>query len=161
MLKFKETKVTFSEVPDEVTLCINLTNCPFRCKGCHSPHLQEDIGVPLYGKVLISLMKKNAGITCVCFMGGDADPEYVKNMALVAKSYNPAIRTAWYSGNDAFLEDHCGAFDYIKTGKYIEKYGPLDKETTNQRMYKRICTDKRENLYEWKDITEKFWNKKL
>lgn len=106
-------------------------------------------------------MKKNAGITCVCFMGGDADPEYVKNMALVAKSYNPAIRTAWYSGNDAFLEDHCGAFDYIKTGKYIEKYGPLDKETTNQRMYKRICTDKRENLYEWKDITEKFWNKKL
>ena len=47
MIKYKETQVTFSEVPDEISLCINISNCPHRCKGCHSPYLQEDVGYEL------------------------------------------------------------------------------------------------------------------
>ena len=39
MLKYLDTMVTFSEIPDEVTLCINLTNCPYHCPDCHSKEL--------------------------------------------------------------------------------------------------------------------------
>ena len=45
MLKYVNTEITFSEVPDEITLCINISNCPCHCKGCHSPYLAEDIGI--------------------------------------------------------------------------------------------------------------------
>ena len=27
-LKFVDTMVTFSEIPDEITLCFNISNCP-------------------------------------------------------------------------------------------------------------------------------------
>ena len=50
MLKYVDTKVTFSEVPDEISLCISISNCPNHCKGCHSPYLAEDIGKPLIYK---------------------------------------------------------------------------------------------------------------
>ena len=44
MLKYIDTKVTFAEVPNEISLCINISNCPCNCKGCHSSYLAEDIG---------------------------------------------------------------------------------------------------------------------
>ena len=47
MLKYVDTKVTFAEVPDEISLCINISNCPNHCEGCHSPYLAEDIGTEL------------------------------------------------------------------------------------------------------------------
>ena len=68
MLKFVEYKVTFSEFPDEISLCINLSNCPFKCEGCHSTYLREDIGNKLDWETLNSLIKENAGITCIGFM---------------------------------------------------------------------------------------------
>ena len=37
MLKYSNYEITFAEVPDEISLCINLTNCPHKCIGCHSP----------------------------------------------------------------------------------------------------------------------------
>ena len=47
MLKYTTCEVTFAEVPDEINLCINISNCPNNCKGCHSPWLKEDNGTPL------------------------------------------------------------------------------------------------------------------
>ena len=44
MLKYVDAKVVFAEVPDEVTLAINISNCPCHCEGCHSSYLAEDIG---------------------------------------------------------------------------------------------------------------------
>lgn len=86
MLKYVDTKVTFSEVPDEVSLCISLSMCPFKCKGCHSSYLQENIGTKLTEKVLISLIKNNPGITCICFMGGDNDiPKLIELAYIVRK----------------------------------------------------------------------------
>ena len=35
MVKYLETKVVLSEIPNEITLAINITNCPCVCKGCH------------------------------------------------------------------------------------------------------------------------------
>ena len=73
MLKYVDTQITFSEVPDEVALCINISNCPIHCPSCHSQYLWEDIGTELTEETLKSLIEANTGITCVCFMGGDND----------------------------------------------------------------------------------------
>ena len=45
-------------------------------------------------------------------------------------------------------------FDYIKLGPYVDRLGPLNRETTNQRLYKVLRNG------EMKDITRKFWKKK-
>ena len=47
MLKYVNTAITFAEFPDEISLLINISNCPCHCKGCHSAYLAEDIGEPL------------------------------------------------------------------------------------------------------------------
>ena len=46
-LKFVDTMVTFSEIPDEITLCFNISNCPIKCKDCHSKYLWDDAGIEL------------------------------------------------------------------------------------------------------------------
>lgn len=39
MLKYVDTAIVFSEIPDEVTLAINISGCPNKCKNCHSQYL--------------------------------------------------------------------------------------------------------------------------
>ena len=81
MLKYHNYDIVFQEIPDEVTLAVNLTNCPHRCVGCHSPHLREDIGEVLNEKAMDSLLKKyGKQITCVCFMGGDGQAQDVETI---------------------------------------------------------------------------------
>lgn len=157
MLKYVDTKVTFSEVPDEITLCINLSNCPHNCEGCHSPYLREDIGTWLTHAQIESLIQRNEGITCVCIMGGDAEPLYVKQTMSCIKDVFPNLKTAWYSGSEEMpnvISDNLEYFDYIKVGPYIKERGPINKRTTNQRMYKVVQVN---NNYKLLDVTYKFW----
>lgn len=152
MLKYLDTKVTFAEVPDEVTLCINITGCKNNCKGCHSPYLAEDIGKVLTLDVLEHLIRKNEGITCVSFMGGDNDTVRVDGLAEFVRKCFPSLKVAWYSGRDELSEHiYISNFDYIKLGHYDEECGPLSNPNTNQRMYK---ISKGELI----DITNRFWN---
>ena len=161
MLKYVDTKVTFSEVPDEISLCINISNCPCHCKGCHSTYLAEDIGKPLIYKEtyndetvincnpLSELIEANKGITCVCLMGGDSNPEYINILGKTIKCHK--LKSAWYSGKQELSKDiNIEFFDFIKLGPYIEELGPLNSRTTNQRFYK--VSDG-----ELVNITSKFW----
>ena len=137
MLKYVNTMVTFSEVPDEISLCIEISNCPCHCKGCHSSYLAEDIGNVLNLQALTSLIDSNSGITCVCIMGGDADSSKVDDIAQDIKEYYPKLKVAWYSGKQELSKDiNLEFFDFIKLGPYIEELGPLNSKTTNQRFYK-------------------------
>ena len=155
MLKYVETAVTFSEIPDEITLAINISNCQCHCKGCHSPYLAEDIGEELNSFSLKELIDNNRGITCVSFMGGDSNPSLIDALAQWVKIYYP-IKVAWYSGRQELSKDiELRNFDFIKLGPYIEELGPLNSKTTNQRMYEVVCID---DKYELKDITDRFWN---
>ena len=43
MLKYVNTGIVFQEIPDEVTLAINISNCPCRCPGCHSRYLPKGV----------------------------------------------------------------------------------------------------------------------
>ncbi|MCM1531628.1 MAG: 4Fe-4S cluster-binding domain-containing protein [Bacteroides sp.] len=157
MLRLASYDVVFSEVPDEVTLALNLANCPHRCQGCHSPHLREDRGEPL-DRTLLAWLLENYGnsVTCVCFMGGDAEPEEVARCVAFVKNHAAKpLKTAWYSGSDTWPESAVeGVFDYVKIGSYREDRGGLDNPATNQRMY-RLKNGQRE------DITGRFWKKGL
>lgn len=159
-MKYCETAITFSEIPDEVTLCINISNCICHCKGCHSAYLAEDIGEELTFEVLDSLIKKNEGITCIAFMGGDTEPATVNNLASYVKESYPNIKTAWYSGRQELSKDiEIKNFNAIKLGPYIEELGPLNSKTTNQKFYEvRQVSDVEGKLYYGlDDVTYKFW----
>lgn len=156
MLKYVDTKVVFQEVPDEVTLAINISNCPCHCEGCHSPYLAEDIGIDLTIEELTRLGTETEGITCICFMGGDSDPKRINRLAKwVVEELD--LKAAWYSGRQ-YIPDEIDVanFNYIKIGPYVPKLGGLDKDTTNQIMYEVCRTSKLGNTYMLKEITHKF-----
>lgn len=142
--------VTFSEFPDEISLCINISNCPCHCVGCHSSYLAEDIGEPLLESTLHKLITENKGITCIGFMGGDIEPKSVNALAQYIKT-EYTLKVGWYSGRQTLSKDiDYRLFDYIKIGPYIEEYGPLNNPNTNQKMY---LVDNGQLI----DITSKFW----
>lgn len=152
-MKYVDTLVSFSEIPDEITLCINISNCPNKCEGCHSSWLQGNIGIELNNYELYDIINKNSGISCVCFMGGDSNPEEINNLAIKIKSKN--LKVGWYSGNSEISDKiNIKNFDYIKIGPYLKDKGPLSDKNTNQKMYKIIHFTGMNSL---KDITYKFW----
>ncbi len=148
MIKYipQDTSVVFSEIPDEITLALNISNCQNCCIGCHTSYLRENIGTELTPEVLSAEIQKNSGISCVCFMGEGNDREALINLARFIHDNYPDLKTALYSGRVAVEDDLYDVFDYIKVGPYIEALGPLNSKTTNQRLYKNR-----------EDITYKFW----
>ena len=147
MLKFANHDVVFQEVPDQITLAINITNCPNHCPGCHSKYLWKDVGDELNKKALERLISKNDGITCVCFMGGDQAPAEVSQLASFVKQKYPKLKVGWYSGKEEISPAiDIRSFDYVKTGRYDEKCGPLSSPTTNQRMVKRLADGRLETI---------------
>ena len=162
MVKYHDSMVVFEEIPNEITLAINITNCPCKCPGCHSKFLWEDIGTELTEEELEILIKKNDGVTCVCFMGGDASPQDICYLAEWIKKTYSNLKVGWYSGKDEFYKDiNFDFFDYIKLGHYDEELGGLNKETTNQRLYKlthEILNDGVKCI-KYEDITNMFWKR--
>jgi len=139
MLRYADYDIVFQEIPDETTLAINLSNCPNRCRSCHSPQLWEDIGTELTEMELLNLLDiYGNAITCVCFMGGDASPYEVEKLATFLQNQTVAkVKVGWYSGKQDLppgfpLTD----FQYIKLGPYMEQNGSLKSRETNQRLYR-------------------------
>ena len=155
MLKYVNTGIVFQEIPDEVTLAVNISNCPCRCPGCHSQYLWQNIGTPLTPMELDRFIQQYGhDITCICFMGGDAEPAYVNNLARYLHREHPSLKVAWYSGRTRISTGIVKTdFGYIKVGPYIEHLGCLKDRTTNQRIYKRVSGD------DFTDITSSFWKK--
>ena len=155
MLKYVNTGIVFQEIPDEVTLAINISNCPCHCPGCHRHYLWEDIGQPLDAKAIDAFVKQfGDDITCIAFMGGDADPMEVNLLAKYIHEKHPLFKVAWYSGRLRISREiNKHDFDYIKIGPYIRHLGPLKKPTTNQRLYKQ------DEDGEFIDITSRFWKR--
>lgn len=154
MLKYVSAEVTFAEIPDHINLCIGISGCKIGCKGCHSPYLAEDNGYNLDESEIRNLLNINKGITCVVFMGGDSEPEEIEKLSAFIKDNYPKLKVAWYSGRENItinLDD----IDFVKIGPYKEECGPLNKDTTNQILYKIVhMSTGRNKLY---DITYKFW----
>lgn len=134
-MKYYNYDIVFQEIPDEVTLAVNITNCPNRCPGCHSPHLWEDVGEPLTEAAIDRLMARyGKQVTCFCFMGGDGEMAELERLAQHLHRRYP-VKVAWYSGRPE-MPAFFSQFDYIKTGPYLAEKGGLKSPGTNQRLYK-------------------------
>ena len=143
------------EIPDEQNLVIYITNCQNHCVGCHTPFMNEDYGDLLSDYFMEIYEAYKEQITCVCFMGEGKNTEgnHKEFKEYCEIIHNDNKSTALYSGRNCEIEEWMKCFDFIKIGPYIEKYGPLTKNTTNQRLYKKIDDD-------YFDITSKFWKKR-
>ena len=77
MIKYvpQMTSVVIEEIPDRVTLAVDISNCQGNCVGCHSPFLKEDIGEELTNEIIDKLVADNFGVNCFLFLGEGNDPE--------------------------------------------------------------------------------------
>ena len=140
MLKYVDTDIVFQEIPDEVTLAVNLSGCPCRCPGCHSTHLWADIGSPLTPDTIDSLLDQcNHNVSCVSLMGGDAAPAEVDALFGSIRRRHPRLHTAWWSGRSLpspLVDLH--NLDYLKLGPYLAHLGPLKNPRSNQHLYRVV-----------------------
>ena len=153
-LKYTNCDVVFQEIPDEVSLAINLSGCPCHCPGCHSPQLWGDIGEPLTAQRLDEMIAQcHQHITCVALMGGDAIPEEVDRLMQHLRSKHKRLHTAWYSGRSLLSPAlHINNLDYVKLGPYLAHLGALRSKQTNQRLYRVVNGTMH-------DITSRFWHR--
>lgn len=146
----EDLSVVFREIPDEITLAFNISNCLNHCVGCHSSYLKCDTGEELTSEKVSEYIEKNSGISCICFMGEGNDQNALLDLVDFIKTNYPNLKLALYSGRQEVEESLYEKFDFIKIGPYIEELGPLNSRTTNQRLYKKFGDT-------WEDITYRFW----
>ena len=142
------TDVVLEEVPDRVTLAVEIPNCQGSCPGCHSSFLKLDLGKELTAAEADRLVEDNFGVNCFLFLGEGNDHEALMKLAAHLRAAHPDLELALYSGRQEVEEEIYEAFDFVKVGPYVEALGPLSEASTNQRMY-----------YHREDITSRFWHK--
>ena len=144
------TDIVLEEIPDKVTLAVEITNCQGSCPGCHSPFLKLDIGEELTPQVVDRLIADNYGVNCFLLLGEGKDLQALLGIAEHLRTAHPELERAVYSGRVQVEPEFYEAFDYVKVGPYVAAKGPLNSPTTNQRLY-----------YHGEDITGRFWHRGL
>lgn len=143
-LKYLGYGIVLQEVPDEISLAINISGCPHKCEGCHSKYLWEYEGEYLSEYFINIIETYKLFISCICFMGGEQNQEELLEYLKHAKSIG--LKTCLYSGCDSIndIEMLLPYLDWVKTGRYDEllktndniQYG-VKLATSNQHMYKK------------------------
>lgn len=151
MIKYVAADISFQEIPGQIALVFYISGCPNHCPGCHSPILQQDVGMPLTADVLREYCARYEGMfDCVCFMGDGGDLDGVARLALEVRILGK--NAALYTGTEREDVPHhlLGLLRYLKTGPYIEARGGLASINTNQHFYQ---VDKH---YHGVDLTREF-----
>lgn len=141
--------ISFTEFPNEISLLLNISECPCKCLGCSEPELQTSEGTFLGSTELDRLIKKheNYHITLVGFMGGDFEHNNVKYLCKFIKNNYPYLKTGMYSGKDYIDRSLLNVLDYYKYGRFImpkgepedwhkQSCGPIIFPWSNQRLLK-------------------------
>lgn len=125
-------QVVLQEVPGEVSLCFSISGCTLKCKGCHSPFLWKAGSGTLLTEVLYKkkLNQYKNLASCVLFMGGEWHKKELINFLKLAKNKN--YKTCLYTGETDISEDIKDQLTWLKTGKWVEELGGLDRKSTNQ-----------------------------
>lgn len=166
-LKFANHGIGFREVPNEISILINISNCPYRCDECHSPELQGDNGLPLTIEALDGLiafynLHGKVPITCICFMGDGGNMPAIGK--LIKHCHDEGFLTCLYTGSTNTYEAikySDNTLNFIKIGPYLKEHGPLDNSNTNQKFYEILYRGDT-NGNEWyvlNDLTCLFQNK--
>lgn len=178
MLKFYDYAVTFAEFPDEIALCVNISNCPGHCGhmengefklDCSEPWLLDDIGTYLTNESIDLLIKEHSDITVFGIMGGDNNQEDVIRIANYIHSNYSSIKVGMYSGREFLNMKLLDVLDFYKIGRFImpqgevedwkyENAGPITLPISNQLMF-----EKKEINDEiiWLNTTYKFRRNKI
>ena len=144
------TSVVLEEIPDRVSLAVDISNCRGNCPECHSPFLKKNIGRELTPEVIDRLVSDNFGVNCFLFLGEGRDPETLLDLADHVRS--KGLRAAVYSGREEVEDIFWNHFDYVKLGPFRAECGPLNNPATNQRLFALTAG-------RWEDITFRFWRK--
>ena len=157
------TSVVLEEIPDRVSLAVDISNCRGNCVGCHSPFLKEDIGEALTPAVIDALVRDNFGVDCFLFLGEGQDGQTLVSLAAHVRSLG--LSPALYSGRSEVEDAIWQAFDYVKVGPYRPECGPLNSRTTNQRLYRALAPGEDatgavlRGGRAFADITARFWHR--
>ena len=154
--------ITFTEIPDHITVFFEIGGCKMKCKGCHSPYLHTCIAHDLY--TTIEDMKayvedqKAKGANAIVLMGGTWNHGVdTQTLVDIIKELSKILPVGIFSGLPCGAAIHHKVLRYIeelqwlKIGDYKEALGGLDSPTTNQRFYTR-CSP----WGEWEDCTHLF-----
>lgn len=159
-LKYIGYSIVFQEVPNEISLAINVSGCPHKCEGCHSQYLWEYKGAYLLDDMDKLLALYTNMITCVCFMGGDQNPYDL--ISCFQRVKEEGLKICLYSGEESLsrlsalnIAEYC---DYIKTGSYKYQLGGLNNPKTNQHFYVKEETNG--SIQTFRDITYVFQKNK-
>ena len=136
MIYYADLQIVLQAVPGQISLCVSVTGCPLRCKGCHSPFLgKKGTGTPLTDEVFITTLERYKDmISCVLFMGGEWEEAALIHKLQIARAYG--LHTCLYTG---LTEEKVPTaikqeLTWLKAGPWIEALGGLSEATTNQRF---------------------------
>lgn len=122
---------SFQEVPDNLSLCFSVFGCPHSCRNCSWRN--EKNFLKLTPQDILEIVNKNKEfIDCVCFLGGEWEPEFKEVLSMCKKT---GLLTCLYTGLEDIKDmDILSNLDFVKVGPYIENLGGLQSETTNQKF---------------------------
>ena len=132
--------VTFTEVPDRISVFFNIANCNAHCKDCHSPYLWKNTRRKTVTDILnYAQTQTDKGATAIVLMGGTTNGIDEDVLVKLINLLDEIAPVCLYSGSDDMTLNFRIAINshltWIKTGSYQPKFGGLDKLTTNQRFY--------------------------
>ena len=168
MLKVYDVAVTMSEFPDEITLCVNISNCPGYCDGCSEPWLLQDIGEELTNEKIDELIEEHPGISVFGLMGGDSDHDDVVRIANYVHEKHH-LKVGMYSGREYMSTKLLNCLDLYKIGRFILPKGPVEEwhqtnngvlqfPWSNQLLFEKLETKDGES---WVNTTYKFRKEKI
>ena len=108
MLKYipSLTDTVIEEIPERVTLAVEISNCRGNCPGCHSPFLRDDIGEELTESAIDKLLGGNFGVNCFLFLGEGSDSAALLSLARHIKSRWPGDRSLYRRPGPAQQAQH-------------------------------------------------------
>lgn len=122
---------SFQEVPDKLSLCFSVYGCPHNCKNCSWKDEKNFLNLTVTD--ILEIVDKNKEfIDCVCFLGGEWEPEF---KTILSSCREMGLLTCLYTGlEDITDNDILSNLNYVKVGPYIENLGGLQSKTTNQKF---------------------------
>lgn len=168
-LKYYDIAITFSEFPDEVALCVNITGCICHCSECSEPWLRPYVGTLLTDEEIDKLIAEHPDITVFGLMGGDSDHDDVVRIANYIHAKYPHIKVGMYSGREYMSTKLLNCLDLYKIGRWIMPKGPVSEwhqtnngvlqfPWSNQLLFEKLQTRDGES---WVNTTYKFRKEKV
>lgn len=137
------TGVTMMEIPDHLAFYIEFGNCKQKCKGCHSPHLWEDVENKTNMEDLLASARDavSKGANAIVLMGGTTNGFSTAHLISLIDKLAEIAPVGLYSGNDDYelnlLIAMSTRLTWIKTGSYRVDKGGLMSAKTNQKFLRK------------------------